>query len=80
MLAMSAGCCGFAGDRGFLIPELTESATQREADEVRRIDASAGHYSTSRTCEMGMSAATDQPYSALIQLVGRALANAQGRD
>ena len=23
------GCCGFAGDRGFLFPELTESATRR---------------------------------------------------
>jgi D-lactate dehydrogenase len=74
-IPMNAGCCGFAGDRGFLIPELTESATQREAAEVRRMDAAAGHYSTSRTCEMGMSAATDQTYSALIQLVGQALAN-----
>ena len=77
-IPMDAGCCGFAGDRGFLIPELTESATQREAAEVRRIEAAAGHYSTSRTCEMGMSAATDRTYSALIQLVGQALENRQG--
>jgi D-lactate dehydrogenase len=26
-----AGCCGFAGDRGWLVPELTASATLREA-------------------------------------------------
>ena len=78
-IPLDAGCCGFAGDRGFLIPELTESATRMEAEAVRQIDAAAGHYSTSRTCEMGMSAATDRTYSALIQLVGRALANGRSR-
>lgn len=25
-----AGCCGFAGDRGFLVPELTEAASGRK--------------------------------------------------
>ena len=29
-----AGCCGFAGDRGWLVPELTASATRREAAQV----------------------------------------------
>src|SRR5699024_10052220 len=28
------GCCGFAGDRGLLHPELTASATRDEAAEV----------------------------------------------
>jgi D-lactate dehydrogenase len=31
-----AECCGFAGDRGLLFPELTLSATSPEAGEVRR--------------------------------------------
>lgn len=31
-----AECCGFAGDRGLLFPELTLSATAQEAGEVRR--------------------------------------------
>ena len=30
----SATCCGFAGDRGFLHPELTQAATREEAAEV----------------------------------------------
>src|SRR4029453_11082812 len=47
----SSGCCGFAGDRGFLVPELTASATQLPAAEVRCITAD-GHYSSSRTCEI----------------------------
>jgi D-lactate dehydrogenase len=64
----SAACCGFAGDRGFLHPELTASATQEEAVEVngRTFDA---HVSTNRTCEIGMERATDRPYMHVIQLL-----------
>ena len=67
------GCCGFAGDRGFLVPELTESATQNEAREVKSLDKVDGHYSTSRTCEMGMSNTTDETYSSLVHLVHQAV-------
>jgi D-lactate dehydrogenase len=67
------GCCGFAGDRGFLVPELTESATKREAAEVKTIEGVQGYYSTSRTCEMGMTNATDETYSSLVQLVHKAV-------
>jgi D-lactate dehydrogenase len=69
------GCCGFAGDRGFLHPELTESATRSEALEVAGMGPRGGHYSTSRTCEVGMSTATEQPYSSIIHLVRKALAD-----
>ena len=67
------GCCGFAGDRGFLHPELTESATSPEALSVADHAAGAGHYSTSRTCEVGMSTATGTPYSSIVHLVWKAL-------
>jgi D-lactate dehydrogenase len=66
------GCCGFAGDRGFLVPELTESATLNEAKEVKSLDRVDGHYSTSRTCEMGMANATEEAYSSLVHLVHQA--------
>jgi D-lactate dehydrogenase len=56
-----AGCCGFAGDRGWLVPELTASATRREAAEVAGISAD-GHYSSSRTCEVGLTRATGRVY------------------
>ncbi len=64
----SAACCGFAGDRGLLHPELTESATQEEAAEVkgRRFEA---HISTNRTCEIGMERATGRPYMHVVQLL-----------
>ncbi|MGW7139009.1 FAD-binding and (Fe-S)-binding domain-containing protein [Streptomyces xanthophaeus] len=63
-----AGCCAFAGDRGMLHPELTASATAREAGEVtaRAFDA---YLSANRMCEVGMERATGRSYcSALLEL------------
>ena len=67
----SSGCCGFAGDRGFFVPELTESATRIPAAEVRAV-AADGCYSSSRTCEIGMSRATGRPYRSWVLLLERA--------
>ena len=69
-----AGCCGFAGDRGFLFPELTASATRLEAAQVREAGAGggAGHWSSSRTCEAGLSRATGERYRSFVHLVERA--------
>lgn len=63
-----AGCCAFAGDRGLLHPELTASATTREAAEVRRAAYDA-YVSTNRTCELGMTRATGQPYRHVLELL-----------
>ncbi len=70
-------CCAFAGDRGLLHPELTASATQREAAEVnlREFDSYA---SANRTCEIGMSRATGHDYRHLIELVEEATRPATG--
>lgn len=65
---LHAGCCGFGGDRGFLFPELTKSATQREAAEVQA-GRHNGHYSSSRTCEIAMTRATGCLYRSYIYLV-----------
>jgi D-lactate dehydrogenase len=63
-----ATCCGFAGDRGFLHPELTEAATLAEAAEVmaRPVDA---YVSSNRTCELGLERATGAPYKSILQLL-----------
>ncbi|MFK5645000.1 FAD-binding and (Fe-S)-binding domain-containing protein [Ornithinimicrobium sp. LYQ121] len=65
------GCCGFAGDRGLLHPELTASATAPEAAEVaeRRYDA---YVSSNRTCEIGLTRATGQPYQHVLELLEHA--------
>ncbi|MCM2256884.1 MAG: FAD-binding oxidoreductase [Vicinamibacteria bacterium] len=70
----TAECCGFAGDRGFLVPELTASATRAEGREARGLlAAGATGYSTCRTCELGMTRATGAAYHALPELVLRSL-------
>jgi D-lactate dehydrogenase len=64
----SAGCCGFAGDRGFLVPELTQAATKHEAAEVTAKHHD-GYYSSSRTCEIGMTRATGEVYRSFLYLL-----------
>ncbi|MFF0558758.1 FAD-binding and (Fe-S)-binding domain-containing protein [Streptomyces sp. NPDC004266] len=66
-----AGCCAFAGDRGMLHPELTASATAREAAEVtaRPFDA---HLSANRMCEIGMDRATGRSYGSVLLALERA--------
>ncbi|MFF1509608.1 FAD-binding and (Fe-S)-binding domain-containing protein [Streptomyces sp. NPDC058326] len=66
-----AGCCAFAGDRGMLHPELTASATAREAAEVtaRSFDA---HLSANRMCEIGMDRATGRSYGSVLIALERA--------
>jgi D-lactate dehydrogenase len=64
-------CCGFAGDRGLLRPELTASATRGEAAAIGQREFSA-HASVNRTCEIGMTRATGATYLHLLELVERA--------
>ncbi|MFI5025743.1 MAG: (Fe-S)-binding protein, partial [Solirubrobacterales bacterium] len=69
-VAPSAACCGFAGDRGISHPELTAAAVRPQAEELsgRRFDA---HLASNRTCEIGLSRATGQPYESFVLLLER---------
>ncbi len=60
------GCCGFAGDRGLLHPELTDSATSAQVRHIQRTDASA-HASANRTCEIGLTRAVGRPYAHIVE-------------
>jgi D-lactate dehydrogenase len=61
------GCCGWAGDRGFTYPELNASAL---SNLRREIPESCKHgYSTSRTCEIGLSLHSGIIYESIIYLV-----------
>jgi D-lactate dehydrogenase len=66
------GCCGFAGDRGMLHPELTASATRAEAASVAEV-AGALHASCNRTCEVGMTRATGRPYRHVLEVLADAM-------
>jgi D-lactate dehydrogenase len=71
VLALNATCCGMAGDRGLLHPELTASATRPQAEELADVRADAW-VSANRTCEIALERATGEPYESVIQLLERA--------
>ena len=66
----SAACCGFAGDRGFLHPELTAAATAVEGAEAIAADGDA-HLCSNRTCEIGMTRRTGRSYESFVFLLER---------
>jgi D-lactate dehydrogenase len=65
----AVGCCGWAGDRGFTVPELNASALRDLAGSIPE-ECTAG-YSTSRTCEIGLSVHSGIPYRSVLYLVDR---------
>jgi D-lactate dehydrogenase len=58
-------CCGMAGDRGLLHPELPAAALQEVADEVagQRFDACV---SSNRTCEVALNQVTGKKYGSFV--------------
>ncbi|MGL5825415.1 MAG: FAD-binding and (Fe-S)-binding domain-containing protein [Nocardioides sp.] len=64
-----AVCCGFGGDRGFLQPELTASATAGMAAQIA--EGHDGYLSANRPCEIGMSQATGQTYESFLLALER---------
>ncbi len=67
----AAGCCGMAGDRGFLFPELTHAATAAELSETAIEDA-AGYYASAKTCEMALTHHSGKPYQHIVYLMEEA--------
>jgi len=59
-------CCGFAGDRGFTFPELNKSAIEGLHEHVCTCESG---YSTSKTCEIGLSLHSKIPYRSILYLV-----------
>jgi D-lactate dehydrogenase len=68
LVPRDAGCCAFAGDRGFLFPELTASASSVEAGQATAKEHD-GYFSSSRTCEIGMTRATGKVYRSFLHLL-----------
>ncbi len=68
VVPVSWGCCGYAGDRGMLHPELTAAATAEQAAELagRPTELAA---SCNRTCELGMTRATGRTYRHVLELL-----------
>ena len=60
-------CCGFAGDRGFTVPELNAFGLRRLRNQLAP-DVRTG-YSTSRTCEIGLTTHSGIDYRSILYLV-----------
>jgi D-lactate dehydrogenase len=68
LIPIGTTCCGTAGDRGLLHPELVVSATREEKAGLDATPAQA-YLSANRTCEMGLRQATGQPYESFVFLL-----------
>jgi D-lactate dehydrogenase len=68
LVPVGTTCCGTAGDRGLLHPELVTSATREEKAGLDRVPAQA-YLSANRTCEMGLRQATGRPYESFVFLL-----------
>ncbi|WP_430814913.1 FAD-binding and (Fe-S)-binding domain-containing protein [Carboxylicivirga sp. RSCT41] len=62
-------CCGFAGDRGFSFPELNEHGLRDLKIQLPH-DVKHG-YSTSRTCEIGLSKNSGISHESIVYLVDK---------
>jgi D-lactate dehydrogenase len=68
LVPVGTTCCGTAGDRGLLHPELVISATREERAALAEKPAQA-YLSANRTCEMGLRQATGHPYESFVFLL-----------
>ncbi len=62
------GCCGFAGDKGFMLPEMNKYALRKLRPQIEKAGVKHG-YSNSRTCEIGLSTNSGVPYKSIAYLV-----------
>jgi D-lactate dehydrogenase len=65
---LQAGCCGMAGDRGLIYPELVQAATKMEVKELLE-EVHDGYYSSSRMCESALEKATGQAFHSILYLL-----------
>ena len=64
---IDSNCCGFAGDRGFLVPALNEHGLK---DLKQQIPTNCTHgYSTSRTCEIGLEKISGMSFTSIFYLI-----------
>ncbi len=67
VIVADANCCGFAGDRGFSYPELNQHGLRNLKSQM---STEVNHgYSTSRTCEIGLSLHSGISHKSIIYLV-----------
>jgi D-lactate dehydrogenase len=73
----STPCCGFAGDKGFINPELSASALVTLKTDLPQ-DCELG-FSSSRTCEIGLSLHSGISYQSIAYLVDEGILEGASR-
>ena len=66
VIPQGISCCGFAGDKGFVLPELNASAL---SELKQQVSVCSQGVSTSRTCEIGLSQHSGIEYQHLVYLL-----------
>jgi D-lactate dehydrogenase len=69
VIVPETNCCGFAGDRGFSFPELNKHGLSGLKMQLPS-EVKTG-YSTSRTCEIGLSLHSGVSHQSIVYLVDR---------
>ncbi|MDX9781478.1 MAG: FAD-binding and (Fe-S)-binding domain-containing protein [Bacteroidales bacterium] len=69
VVVIDSNCCGFAGDRGFLLPELNKHGLRNIKEQSN--GCSEG-YATSRTCEIGLSKHSGISFKSIFYLLEEA--------
>lgn len=64
---IDSNCCGFAGDRGFLIPELNDHGLRNIKAQIP-YNCNQG-FSTSRTCEIGLEKSSGIDFKSIFYLI-----------
>jgi len=70
VVPIASSCCGMAGDRGLLHPELPASAMRDAAAELSATQIDE-HLCSNRTCEIGLQQTTGAPYASFVLLLER---------
>jgi D-lactate dehydrogenase len=71
VIVAETNCCGFAGDRGFTYPELNKHGLNNLRDQLK--ETVKHGYSTSRTCEIGLSLHSGISHKSIVYLVDKAV-------
>lgn len=76
---IESNCCGFAGDRGFILPELNTHGLRFLKEQVEGVLPDGNSvprctegYATSRTCEIGLSRNSGVSFKSILYLLDEA--------
>jgi D-lactate dehydrogenase len=66
-IPLQGGCCGMAGDRGFLFPELTKSSAKASCDFLPENNGII--YSSTASCEIALSESLGLQAKSILTLI-----------